>query len=46
MDQSFTGENATKRLPVKPTTKRLLDESKDNGVTYDKWIRDQLEGTD
>jgi len=36
------GREATKTLPVKPETKKLVDEQKPDGVTYDYWIRDLL----
>ena len=32
---------ATERLPLRPETKRLIDEEKDDGETYDLWIRRQ-----
>lgn len=32
-------ERAEKRLPITPRTKRLIDEDKDDGETYDLWIR-------
>jgi hypothetical protein len=35
-------ERADKRVPVTASTKRLLDEAKDDGKTYDLWIREQL----
>lgn len=34
---------ATARIPLKPSTKELIDERKPDGVTYDYWIR-QLMG--
>jgi len=34
------GENAIKRIPVKPTTKELVEEVKGDGITFDKWLRD------
>jgi len=30
---------ATARLPITPETKELIDEVKDDGETYDLWIR-------
>lgn len=30
---------ATERVALRPETKRLLDERKPEGVTYDHWIR-------
>ena len=30
---------ATERLPLTPETKRLIDEQKDDGMTYDLWLR-------
>lgn len=35
-------ERADKRLPVTESTKRLLDEEKDDKKPYDLWIREQL----
>ena len=32
-------QRATKRLPVTPETKELIDKHKDDGITYDLWIR-------
>jgi hypothetical protein len=40
------GRNATKALPITPETKRLVDEHKPDGVTYDYWVRKQLGATD
>jgi len=36
------GRKATKNLPIRPETKRLVDEQKPEGITYDHWIRQQL----
>jgi len=33
-------QTASKRLSLKPRTKDLIDEHKPDGVTYDKWLRD------
>jgi len=33
-------ETADKRIPVTPTTKQLIDDRKDPGETFDKWLRD------
>lgn len=30
---------ATKTIPLTPETKRLLKESKPEGVTFDHWVR-------
>lgn len=37
-------ERADKRLPIKPETKRLIDEEKPDGITYDLWIRQNALG--
>lgn len=37
--------DAYKRPPIKPETKKLLDERKPDGVTYDRYIR-QLMGVE
>ena len=34
---------ATKTIPVRPDTKKLLDECKPEGVTYDHFQRELLE---
>lgn len=39
-------ERATERLPVKPKTKKLIDEQKPDGVTYDHWLRTRALGVD
>jgi hypothetical protein len=39
-------ETASKRLPVKPTTKKRLDEVKPEGETYDRLIRKEVLGDD
>jgi hypothetical protein len=38
------GRKATATIPLKPETKQLVDEEKPEGVTYDYWIREQLNG--
>jgi hypothetical protein len=38
--------HATKRLPVTPETKDLIDEEKPDGVTYDHWIRREALGVE
>lgn len=35
-------ELATERMPIKPSTKELIDEEKPDGWTYDYWARRQL----
>jgi hypothetical protein len=35
---------ADKRLPITEETKQLVDEKKDDGVTYDYWIRREALG--
>lgn len=34
---------ATKCIPVRPDTKNLVDEQKPEGVTFDHWIRKQMD---
>jgi hypothetical protein len=41
-----TGRKATAVIPLTPETKRLLEESKPDGVTYDRWVRKQLGAVD
>jgi len=36
------GERADKRIPCKDETKRLIDERKPDGWTYDYWLRRQM----
>jgi hypothetical protein len=33
------GRKATDALPIRPETKRLVDEVKPEGVTYDHWVK-------
>jgi hypothetical protein len=33
---------ATETVPCKPETKRLIDEDKPDGWTYDYWLRTKL----
>jgi hypothetical protein len=35
-------ERASERLPLRPKTKKALDEQKPDGWTYDYWVRKQL----
>lgn len=37
------GREATDMIPVKPETKNLVDELKDDGVTYDYFQRELIE---
>jgi hypothetical protein len=39
-------ETADARLPIKPSTKDLLDEEKGPGKTYDRWVRERLDVVD
>lgn len=36
----------TARIPCKPETKRLIDERKPDGVTFDYWLRTQALGVE
>ena len=36
------GRNTTKRVALTPETKKMLDEQKPDGWTYDYWVRKQL----
>lgn len=35
--------NATARIPVKPSTKEMIDRAKPRGMTYDYWLQKRLE---
>lgn len=33
-------ENSDDRMPVKPSTKQLIAQEKGDGMTYDRWLRE------